>query len=521
MPLQLQALLPFAAIVAAALAVRFRPARRTNGVVAAAGAGAAATIALIELVRLAPGERVDSSYLSTFPYAELTIHSDALSLSFAVVTASTACLLMLVRVVSRGDRRDPWFNWLIATAAALSVELAGNLLLLYVAFQLLTLAWSGALDEAAPRRRWLRFTQQASDLGLLFVAGLTIQSVGTSAYSGVPSDTIGPAVFLVALLPALTRIGALAMPLSGPQAPVLFEPAVAWAAPAGYLVLRLLSLTGGRVPTRTIEVALFAAGLVAAGMMALLAAVEGLRPSLPVRLVSVLALTALAISALGTPLSTLGAGWLWLLLIPLTGLTCVRLGPRSLARVILLLNLALVPPGAAFIGLWLAGQGLIQSTVLSLVPLALVALVVAAGVASVIALDEHLRIDLPSGWGLALLAAGAFPGIALVYLVAPAATAVRAIPGGTFQVNPLGITAGTRFWPAAPVCLAVAAALFILLERLGTRLPLRRSSIDVVARLATIRLPKLRLHNLPDEVTLRRAYWAVFAAALAAAALAR
>ena len=146
MPLQLQALLPFAAIVAAALAVRFRPARRTNGVVAAAGAGAAATIALIELVRLAPGERVDSSYLSTFPYAELTIHSDALSLSFAVVTASTACLLMLVRVVSRGDRRDPWFNWLIATAAALSVELAGNLLLLYVAFQLLTLAWSGALD---------------------------------------------------------------------------------------------------------------------------------------------------------------------------------------------------------------------------------------------------------------------------------------------------------------------------------------------------------------------------------------
>ena len=89
MPLQLQALLPFAAIVAAALAVRFRPARRTNGVVAAAGAGAAATIALIELVRLAPGERVDSSYLSTFPYAELTIHSDALSLSFAAVSLNS------------------------------------------------------------------------------------------------------------------------------------------------------------------------------------------------------------------------------------------------------------------------------------------------------------------------------------------------------------------------------------------------------------------------------------------------
>jgi hypothetical protein len=199
----------------------------------------------------------------------------------------------------------------------------------------------------------------------------------------------------------------------------------------------------------------------------------------------------------------------------------VRFGPRSLARALLLANLALVPPGAAFIGLWLAGQGLIEGTALSLIPLSAVALVVAVAVASVIALDEHVRVDLPSGWGLALLLAGAFPGLALVYLIVPAATAVRAIPGGTFQVSPLGINAGTRFWPAAVVGVAVAAVVFIVLERLGTRLPLRRSSTDVVARLARIRPAAPRLHNLPDQVTRRRAYWVVFTAALVAAALAR
>ncbi len=519
MPLKLQALLPFVAIVAAALVVRFKPGQRANGIIAAAGTGAASIIALVELVRLAPGERVDSSYLSTFPYAELAIRSDALSLAFAAVTAFTACLLMLVRFRSRGDRRDPWFGWLIATAAALSVELASNLLLLYVAFQLLTLAWSGALDEAAPRRRWLRFTQQASDLGLLFVAGLAIQSVGTSSYSGVPSDTIGPVAFVVALLPAVTRIAALAMPLAGPQAPVLFEPAVAWAAPAGYLVLRLLSLTGGRAPSRTVEVWLFAIGLLGAGGLALMTAVEGPRPWLPARLVTVQALTALAISGLATPLSTLGASWLWLLLIPLSGLACVRLGP--LARVFVLLNLAMAPPSAAFIGLWLAGQGLAQGASFAVLLLYAVALVAAVSVAAVLALDARLHLDVVSGWGLLLLAAGTVPAPLIVYLVAPAAGAVRAIPPGTFQVSPLGIGVGSSAWPAAVVCLGLLAVLFVLLMRLGKRLPLRRSSTDAVARLGKLAVPMPSLHNLPDQVTLSRTYWVVFAAGLVAAVLAR
>lgn len=521
MPLGLQALLPFVAILAAALAVRLRLAHRANGVIAAAGTGAASIIALIELLRLAPGERVDSSYLSTFPYAEIAIRSDALSLAFAAVTAATACLLMLVRFLSRGDRRDPWFGWLIATAAALSVELASNLLLLYVAFQLLTLAWSGALDEAAPRRRWLRFTQQASDLGLLFVAGLAIQSVGTSAYSGVPSDTIGPVAFTVALLPAVTRIVALAMPLGGPQAPVLFEPAIAWAAPAGYLVLRLLSLTGGRVPNRTVEVWLFSIALLGAGVLALVTAVGGPRPSLPARLVTVQALTALAISALATPLSILGATWLWLLLIPLSGLACVRLGPRSLARAIVLLNLALVPPSAAFVGLWLAGQGLAQGRAFAVLPLYAVAVVAALSAGAVLALDQRLHLDVVSGWGLAILAVGAFPAPFIVYLAAPAAGAVRAIPGGTFQAGPLGISVGSSSWPAALVGLGLLVALFVLLMRLGKRMPLRRSSTDLVARLPKPSLPIHRPENLPDQVMLGRTYWVLFAAALLASVLAR
>src|SRR5439155_24780708 len=122
--------------------------------------------------------------------------------------------------------------------AACAVIFAHNLLLVYVALQLLTLAWSGALDETAPRRRGLRLSVQIADIGLLLAAASAIQSVGTSAFSGVPSDTFGPAPFLVVLLPVVVRIGALAWVSSGPQAAVTFEPSIAWVAPAGYLLLR-------------------------------------------------------------------------------------------------------------------------------------------------------------------------------------------------------------------------------------------------------------------------------------------
>ncbi len=270
MPLAAQALLPFLALLGAAAVVQRRPGRRTNGWIAAAATGAAGIIALIELIRLAPGEHVDVPYLTTFPYADLAIRLDGLSLGFATVTLITAALLMLARLRLRGDRRDPWVGWLLTSSAACAVIFAHNLLLVYIALQLLTLAWSGALDETARRRRALRLSVQVADIGLLLAASSAIQSVGTSAFSGVPSDTFGLATFLLVLLPVAARIGALALTAGGPQSSVAFEPAIAWVAPAGYLLMRMLALMGGRLPDRPTAVVLFAVGVfVALGFAAL------------------------------------------------------------------------------------------------------------------------------------------------------------------------------------------------------------------------------------------------------------
>src|SRR5260370_18590607 len=185
MPLAAQALLPFVALLGAAAIVQRRRRRRSNGWIAAAATGTAGIIALAERLRLAPGEHVDVPYLTTFPYADLAIRLDGLSLAFASVTWITAALLMLARQRLRGDRRDPWFSWLLTSAAACAVIFAHNLLLVYVALQLLTLAWSGALDETARRRRGLRLSVQVADIGLLLAAASAIQSLATSAVSRV------------------------------------------------------------------------------------------------------------------------------------------------------------------------------------------------------------------------------------------------------------------------------------------------------------------------------------------------
>src|SRR5260370_20266288 len=109
---------------------------------------------------------------------------------------------MLARLRLRGDRRDPWFGWLLTTAAACAVIFAHNLLLVYIALQLVTLAWSGALDETARRRRARRLAVQVADIWLLLTAASSIQSVGSSAVSAAPSHTFWMASSPVARTPA-------------------------------------------------------------------------------------------------------------------------------------------------------------------------------------------------------------------------------------------------------------------------------------------------------------------------------
>src|SRR5260370_10747174 len=259
MPLAAQALLPFLALLGAAALVQRRPRRRSNGRIAADATGGSGIMVLSELLRLAPSEHADVPYLTTFPYADLAIRLDGLSLGFASVTLIAAALLRLARLRLRGDRRDPWFGWLLTTAAACAVIFADNLLLVYIALQLLTLAWSGALDETARRRRALRLGVQVADIGLLLAAASAIQSVGTSAFSGVPSDTFGLASFLLVLLPVVARVAALAGPTGGPQAAIGLQPAIDLVAPAGYLLIRMQPLMGGRLPDRPTAVVLFAA----------------------------------------------------------------------------------------------------------------------------------------------------------------------------------------------------------------------------------------------------------------------
>src|SRR5260370_14856435 len=120
MPLALQALLPFLARLGAAAIMQRRPRRNSIGWTAAAATGMAGIIALIELLRLAPGEHVDVPYLTTFPYADLAIRLDGLSLAFATVTLITAALLMLARPHVRGCPPHPRVRSLLTSARPLS-----------------------------------------------------------------------------------------------------------------------------------------------------------------------------------------------------------------------------------------------------------------------------------------------------------------------------------------------------------------------------------------------------------------
>ena len=460
MPLAVQAILPLAVLLGAGVLVRLRPRHRDNGWIACSGTAIAAAMALIELIRLSPGEHVDVPYLTTFPYADLAVRLDGLSLAFVSVTLATAALLMLIRQHNRGDRRDPWLGWLLTTAAACSLMLAANLLLLYIVLQVLTLAWSGALDERAPRRRGLRLTLQIADIGLLLAGASAIQSVGTASYSGVPSDTFGIATFWLVLLPVGARIVALAWGSVTPIAGVTFEPAIAWLAPAAYLLLRLLALMGGRLPDRPTAVILFVGAAGAAIVFAGMALWRRRTAQLMPLLLTAQAATALALSSGSEPLLTIASTWMWLSLIPLAGLVSMRVARGSVAEGLTLLQLAMIPGSLAFIGIWLGGLTLnARGLVVGVVPIAITVVVCALATLGKTSLPRKLALDPAAVWAIALMVFAALPVLAMDPLVIPAAATVRIVPSGTLSLSPLGANSSFGIYPAAFVSLIVAGLL--------------------------------------------------------------
>src|ERR1700693_1662156 len=517
MPLALQALLPFIALLGAAAIVRQPPRREGNGWIAAGATGLAGLIALVELLRLSPGEHVDVLYLTTFLYADLSIRLDGLSLAFAAIVLITAALLMLARQRVPGDRRDPWAGWLLTSAATCAVILADNLLLVYIALQLLTLAWSGALDEASPRRRGLRLVVQVADIGLLLAAASAIQSVGTSAFSGVPSDTFGLATFVVVLLPVMVRTPALTRVWGGPKAAVAFEPAIAWVAPAGYLLLRLLALMGGRLPDRATAVVLFAVGVIGALIFAGLALFTRAGPRLAGFLLAAQAGLAIALSTGDQPLMTVASTWLWLTLVPVAGVASVRPRDGSTPEALTLLSLAMVPGSLAFVGLWLGALALNERGLLfAMIPVGLVVVVSALAALSHGPVRRPRRFDVATVWAGVLLLAAAFPIIAIGTLVVPAAATVRLVPRGMIGVSPFGLTTDFGAWPALVVSVVVGLLLGLMGWRLQGRFPLRAGGAGREPGYPSFMPALPRLPRLPSwsHVVL----WGAFAAVVGAVA---
>ena len=494
MPLALQALLPLAVLLAAAALTRVLGRRAINGWVAFIATAAAAVTALIELLRLAPGEHVDVPYLTTFPLADLSIRLDGLSLAFVSVTLATAALLMLARQPDREDRRDPWMGWLLTSAAVCAVMLAANVLLLFILIQLLTLAWSGALDETAPRRRGVRLALQIGDIGLLLAAAGAIQSVGTSSFSGVPSDTFGLASFSLMLLPVLVRLAALAWAARRPLASVAFGPAIAWLAPAAYVLLRVLALMGGRLPDRPSAVLLFGGGALAAIILGAAAIWGRSIAQVMALLVGAQAALALGLSSGSEPLLTIACTWLWLMLIPVAGLASLRMGPAG--EGITLGLLTAVPGTVAFVGVWLSGLALNAAGLLpGIIPVGLAVLACAIAGLSRITMARSWRIDGPAIWAGAMLLIAALPILTMNPLVIPAASTVRLVPRGTLSANPLGLTTSFGSWPALVVSLIVLVGLGAIVWLRGpsrTLLPALPRPAPAWVRPA-VRLPALSL----------------------------
>jgi hypothetical protein len=492
MPLALQALLPLAVLLGAAGLASIPDLRARMGAIAPVATAIAGVAALVVLLELKPNERVDRLYLQAFPGADLALRLDGLSLAFAVVLLATATGLMLARARATGDRRNPWRRWLLTAAAALGVVLAGNLLLTYIALQILTLAWSGAVDEAAPRRRTIRLAQQAGDLALLVAAGAAIRSVGTSAFAGMPADALGPLYLLLLLVPVATRVAAVVLaptPLGGT---VEFVPPVAWVAPAVALLLRILSLAAGRPFNRPVQVAVFSAALLAAASLSLWAASAEPWPRFAARMVGAQAALVVAIGVLQNPLATVGCAWLALQLVLVAGIACVQPGEGSVARSLATVSLGLLPPASAFVGIWLAVASFSGPRWLAVgIPLALVAFLASLAVARHLSLPRR-RLEWPNdAWAAIILLLALLPAPFAWGLVLPVARTVRSVSASTVGIDWWGLAAGGLRWPtlvAGTVALAVWAGFARLWAPAFTGWK-RRVALPALPRLARPAVP--------------------------------
>jgi hypothetical protein len=210
----------------------------------------------------------------------------------------------------------------------------------------------------------------------------------------------------------------------------------------------------------------FAGALLAAISLSLLAGSAKTWPRFAAALLTAQAAVALALGILQIPLATVGSAWVSLQLILLTGLVSIQPPERSLARGIATISLGLVPPSAAFLGVWLALAALSGWRLLAIgVPLAVVA------VLAMLAIARHWslpRLDFrwpDEPWAGMFLVLALVPAPFTWGIVLPVARTVRAIPAGAFSVDWFGFAASGAHWPvtlAGLAALVVGAALWKL-----------------------------------------------------------
>jgi uncharacterized membrane protein YiaA len=299
---------------------------------------------------------------------------------------------------------------------------------------------------------------------------------------------------------------------------VASAPATAWVATAGYLLMRMLALMGGRLPDRPTAVVLFGAGALVALGFAGLAILERPGPRLAALLLVAQAALALAFSTGSDPLMTVACTWIWLLLVPLAGLASVRAATGSAGEALTMLNLAMIPGSVAFIGLWLGGLALnARGLLFAMIPVLLAVGLAAIATLSRIVPPRSVRIEIASVWAAALFLIAAFPILVMDHLVVPAAATVRLVPRGTIATSLFGLVGGGGTWPALVVSLVVALGLGLAVWWLRLKAPTQPSprggGLFVASKWPSAwKLPSASLPTVPEWS--RFLLWGAFAIAV-------